>query len=380
MNIQEIRAKYPQYENLSDELLAQGLHKKYYPDMDFADFSQRIGLNTEKSDNLQDVLGAVTSLDTGATGGFGRKLGGLVNAIGSAPIDALLTDKTLSESFSDRYNEIVKPALEAREKFSEENPITSTALQVGGAIASPINKLGIGLLSKPASALGKIATGAGVGAGTGAIYGAGRAESLEELPQTIMEDAKTGGLVGGVLPAVRQTVKGLGNLASNLLGMTTGTYSDAIKQAFSAGQRGSQKFKQNIKGEVSKSDVLDDVEKAINKLKRRQSEAYQKGMEKLGKTENIELTPILNTVDETINKYSGNKPYLLDDKSKVVINQIEDRITNFVKDKGSRTLDDFDDLKKSIGKISVPLEANEAKAIKTSVYNSIKLTNCVKLL
>ncbi len=45
MNIQEIRAKYPQYDNLSDEQLAHGLHKKYYSDMDYADFTQRIGLS-----------------------------------------------------------------------------------------------------------------------------------------------------------------------------------------------------------------------------------------------------------------------------------------------------------------------------------------------
>ena len=44
MNIAEIRQKYPQYDNLSDEILADKLHKKFYPNMDFADFSQKIGL------------------------------------------------------------------------------------------------------------------------------------------------------------------------------------------------------------------------------------------------------------------------------------------------------------------------------------------------
>lgn len=373
MNIQEIRAKYPQYDNLSDEQLAQGLHKKYYPDMDYADFSQRIGL-AQSNNTAEDILGGVTSFDTGYSAGFGRKLGGLINAIGSYPVDraaeALGVENT--PTFSDRYNEIVKPALQAQEKFAEENPLTSTALQVGGALASPINKLGVGMISKPTTLLGKIATGGAVGAGTGGIYGAGRAESLQELPETIAEDVKTGGIIGGAFPAAGQALRGLGNVASRILGMTTGTYSDAIKQAYSAGQRGSQKFKQNISGQVSRSDVLEDVERAINKLKGRQSKAYQQGMEPLGKTESIQLEPILNTVKDSINKYSGNKPYLLDDKSKVVIKQINDRLKSFIRDKGARTLDDFDDLKKSIGKISVPLEANEAKAIKTSVYNSIK--------
>lgn len=46
MNIAEIRQKYPQYNDLSDEQLAKGLHQKYYVNMPFDDFSQRIGLST----------------------------------------------------------------------------------------------------------------------------------------------------------------------------------------------------------------------------------------------------------------------------------------------------------------------------------------------
>lgn len=373
MNIQEIRAKYPQYENLSDEQLAQGLHKKYYPDMDFTDFSQRIGLNTEKSDNLQDILGAVTSLDTGATGGFGRKLGGLVNAIGSAPVDALLTDKTLSESFSDRYNEIVKPALEAQEKFSEENPITSTALQVGGAIASPINKLGIGLLSKPASALRKIATGAGVGAGTGAIYGAGRAESLEELPQTIMEDAETGSLIGGGLPAVGQAVKGLGKIGSELLGITTGTGSRSIEQAYKAGKRGSDTFLENMRGKVSKTDVVDAARDELNKLKIAKNAEYSKNMEAI-KTDKTTLD-----LQGVVDKLRGiKKDYNVGGFSKAgkstqkAIDEVSDIVDEFSKRPEIHTAEGFDALKQRIYDISFPVEERQANTIVKQMGNAVK--------
>lgn len=47
MNINEIREKYPQYNDLSDEQLAQGLHQKFYSDLPFADFSSKIGLATK---------------------------------------------------------------------------------------------------------------------------------------------------------------------------------------------------------------------------------------------------------------------------------------------------------------------------------------------
>lgn len=42
----EIRAQHPEYEDLSDEQLAQGLHRRFYSDMPFEDFSRRVGLGT----------------------------------------------------------------------------------------------------------------------------------------------------------------------------------------------------------------------------------------------------------------------------------------------------------------------------------------------
>lgn len=41
----EIREKYPQYDDMSDEQLARALHAKHYSDLPFEDFSQRIGLS-----------------------------------------------------------------------------------------------------------------------------------------------------------------------------------------------------------------------------------------------------------------------------------------------------------------------------------------------
>lgn len=44
MNIQELRKQYPQYNDLSDQDLAIGFHKKFYSDLPFEDFAGRIGL------------------------------------------------------------------------------------------------------------------------------------------------------------------------------------------------------------------------------------------------------------------------------------------------------------------------------------------------
>lgn len=49
MNLQEIRQKYPQYADLSDDQLAQGLHKKHYADMPYEQFAGKIGLGAAKT-------------------------------------------------------------------------------------------------------------------------------------------------------------------------------------------------------------------------------------------------------------------------------------------------------------------------------------------
>ena len=43
-SIAEIRQQYPQYADMSDEQLAQGLHRKYYADMPYEEFAAKVGL------------------------------------------------------------------------------------------------------------------------------------------------------------------------------------------------------------------------------------------------------------------------------------------------------------------------------------------------
>jgi hypothetical protein len=43
MKLEEIRKKYPQYDALSDDELAHALHDKFYSQLDFKDFSKRVG-------------------------------------------------------------------------------------------------------------------------------------------------------------------------------------------------------------------------------------------------------------------------------------------------------------------------------------------------
>jgi hypothetical protein len=181
------------------------------PENDIDGYIASEGVTIDDVKNYQptssNVLGAVAEVDKGGTGGFGRKLGALLNAVGASPVDALLTDKSLGEAFSDRYNEIVDPALKASEKFEGANPKTALALNIAGAVASPFNKVGGNFIMKGAGTANKLMRSGAVGAGSGAVYGAGRTENLEDLGANIAEDAQMGGALGVVAPLAIQGVK-----------------------------------------------------------------------------------------------------------------------------------------------------------------------------
>ncbi len=44
-SLAEIRQKYPQYQDLSDQALADGLYRKHYSDMPRAEFGRKVGLS-----------------------------------------------------------------------------------------------------------------------------------------------------------------------------------------------------------------------------------------------------------------------------------------------------------------------------------------------
>lgn len=57
MNLQEIRQKYPGYDDMDDGALASAIHRKFYPDMPFDDFAGRIGYMTPDRKRLVDEAG-----------------------------------------------------------------------------------------------------------------------------------------------------------------------------------------------------------------------------------------------------------------------------------------------------------------------------------
>lgn len=170
-SIQEIRQKYPQYGDLSDQQLADSLHTKYYSDMPKDQFYGKVGLNVQPQGETPEKLGffgrveqdlqkrkgmiqdAATAYNAGkqslpetyAQGilnggaGFGSDLIG--NAIGSVARtvdDATLgvagksLNRVLGAVANSPVGVLAKQGMDKYDKFAKDNPRAARNIQAAG--------------------------------------------------------------------------------------------------------------------------------------------------------------------------------------------------------------------------------------------------------
>lgn len=228
MNLSEIRAKYPQYDSISDDVLVQKLHDKYYPQMDITEFSGRIGysqkqpeqpiqpsekeladLREQAKQKLSDA-GIDTSfqsvLDSGAEGFAKGYLGGVERALAGPSFG-------LTDWLGDKLGTGVK---ERRKELEDQNNAIkalnfgiemASGIPTGGALYKGINA-GLKSIPKAGRALGYL-TPTATGAVSGGLYSGFENDSLDSAGQ----GALIGGALGGALDL---GVRGLGKAWSSV--------------------------------------------------------------------------------------------------------------------------------------------------------------------
>lgn len=82
LNFENVRKKFPQYNDLSDEQLAQGLHKKYYADMPFEQFSEKVGYKSKP----------IASEDMASQGAADPYSGQYIPGISQAEVNRMLSE------------------------------------------------------------------------------------------------------------------------------------------------------------------------------------------------------------------------------------------------------------------------------------------------
>jgi hypothetical protein len=168
--IAEIRAQYPQYQDMSDKALADALYTKFYSDLPRSDFDAKVGLTTERANvgaevprwakesprlyeaavKARQLAGpTVEALTTIGGGALGTPLGpagmvggaGLGYGIGKEVLEQ--ADVALGLKAPRTVNELVtEPA---------RNVLMGGTFEAGGRVAGPFIEKGLGALGRGAT-------------------------------------------------------------------------------------------------------------------------------------------------------------------------------------------------------------------------------------
>lgn len=192
MTLDEIRAQHPEYGDLSDEDLADGLYRKFYSDMPREEFEAKIGAAPPVSDKGSFI----DPIMQGLTFGFGDEIAGGVGGV---------MNMLKGKDFSEGYSKTRDVAREDLSGFQERNPIGSTALEIAGALPTAV--IPLGAAARGAGLTAKVGRGALAGGVSGAAYGTGAADGdMSDRVRGAATGAVTGGLVGGAVPLVGRAI------------------------------------------------------------------------------------------------------------------------------------------------------------------------------
>ena len=414
MNFAEIRQKYPQYSDLSDIELAEGLHNKFYPDMSFNDFSQKIGLKdymfspekaAERRSELINTIkdkaqGQALALDEGFLGGWGKKtlgriggaigggIAGVQNALESGNISDIASGVKEGWNNQDELKQIQK-------EYEEQNPIESTAVKIAGGIASPIFKLtkpiagaskavnaavGGGKLGKAAQVATNILGQGAVGGLYGAALGSGTADDAEQYIKDggLKDDAIEGAVLQAAVPVAGETIKlakpVIGKGLKNIAGFITGTGADSVEQAYKAGQTGSETFLNNMRGKVSPEAVVGTARKELQNMVSANNDLYRSNMAKaFDDTTKLDVKKVSNKLKELVNQETLGGEIPLSGDEKKVLEEANKLLRPAFKSRVAQTTQGLDKIRRKIADIKTDFGTN-AHRLKKAMENIIKDT------
>lgn len=203
--LNDVRAKYPQYSALPDNVLADKIYQKHYKGvMDRKEFEYRIG---------------VRPLDYGAgderASGFALSFDDEITAAGQSVGDyAARKLRGKEANLSSLYDSNLKDYRLQQDIYRQENPKTSLANRVvgGAAVGGPV-------YTSVAQKAGPIVSGMATGATMGGIEGfAGGEGGFKERTKSAAWGAGIGAAVGGLIPAAVMGTKSAVTGIKNALG------------------------------------------------------------------------------------------------------------------------------------------------------------------
>jgi hypothetical protein len=263
--------------------------------------------------DLPDTLDGIVDIVAGATG--------------------LSKDDTSWEALKDYYTDRYG-SYEGFKKALREDP-ASIAADVAGVFTG-----GATILAKTAGTAGRVGKIAALSDAARKAEGFSRAVAKIDPLVTAANLTSTGARVAG------RAAENIGvALPAKLLGVQTAD----VKQAVSAGRRGSPEFVEQLTGQGAVTDPIVKAQNAVSELYAQRSKDYQRRMKRLKKSEETLAFDDVEAAIEGVRTVGRHKGVDISSASDVW-DKVDAKYMEFF-DKGLNTIEDFDAMKRSISNI-----------------------------
>lgn len=238
------------------------------------------------------------------------------------------------------------------------------ALQSGGMVTGGGQTLGKELLTRSLA-------GAGVGA----------AQTAMVNPD--LKDVGMGAALGGGLPIATKVAgaagsmlkNGAAGITNNLLGLSTGAGSEAVRTAYQSGKKGATGFLDNMRGDVPMTDVLDSAKSALGQMRLDRAAQYRGGMAGVATDKTvIDFAPIDKAVS-AIQSMGNYKGQVINKNSAGVVDEISGLVNQWkgLNPAEYHTPEGLDALKQAISDVRDTTQfGTAARKAADTAYNAVK--------
>lgn len=298
---------------------------------------------------------------TGAVQNLPSSFGNLVKNIYDAVTNPVQTVKSVLDVGAGALQNVLP---ERFVQFVGEDPASRDAARAMGKFFA--DRYGTGenlkqtIATDPAGVLADIAT----------VLSGGSMAAPRTVAPALAKAASTVDPLSLATRGLGATANLTGKVGAEFLGMTTGTGRVPIEQAFRAGREGGVKgeaFRQNLRGQVEVTQVLDEARAGLQQLYSDRATQYRSGMINIANDKTI---LDFNGIDNAIAKAEGRtkfKGQIKDQAAFDALNEVKTQIDNWkqLNPNDFHTPEGFDALKQSI---SATLEKLDPK---TNAYNTV---------
>lgn len=193
------------------------------------------------------------------------------------------------------------------------------------------------------------------------------------------EDAGMGAAIGGALPLALRAARAGVTGGRKFIGGMTGAGDKALETAYQAGKAGgaeAQVFRDNMRGNVPLTDVLDDARANLDAMRASRGAEYRQNMANI-KTDKtvLDLQPISQAVQSSMANFTF-KGQARNPKVMETLQKVDDVVANWksLDPAEYHTPEGLDALKQQIGALreNLPFEASSARKAVSGVYNAVK--------